>query len=271
MKKTIINGKAAEQVMQELLTPFDEQDFKRTPDEVYDYLPISVLENRWNQVVGFFNYDKEVSQPIVAYVNEKPKIFVTMKVTLKDDDGNTVAVKSASGCSSVIIVKSTGNDKNIKSDVAIAESDAFKHCLKGFGVGLAQLRQRNGKSTGQTGAQQRGQQQTGQKTSGGYATSDVSDIVNADIQLTSCFKSYKSYLKADGVDASGEVVSVVIWHDDFDTFGGAYGTNRQEAQDNFIKRNPQGTVMHGIRGVYQTYNCKGRAERQFVFKPQQAA
>lgn len=135
-----INGKPIQEIVEELLKPFQTNDFKLDRNDHY-YLPSEKFRQRMNEVIGVMNYDFITSEPQVMVIGTRPQIYLSGSLIIRDDDGNQVVKKSACGGSPIIMINQTKEAAAVKNDMESASQDVFKRCCKAFGIAEAQLKQ----------------------------------------------------------------------------------------------------------------------------------
>lgn len=212
----MINGKTFSQVLAELSTPFDESLFKDNPAG-FSYLPFEVYLERMDTVIGVFNYDFEITHTDWVDVGEKKHISTVGKVTIRDDDGRVVSVKSATGDADVICkkVENPGDKPQaVKpgNDAKTAAHDAFKGCCRMLGVGDEQLRDKrkgNGNKGG-TKSSNSASRPSGSSSNNANGTEEVVRVV-----VGGAFKSLqgKGYKAPAVIKETGEKVSLILWND----------------------------------------------------------
>lgn len=199
MNRTI-NGKELCTIMEELSASFAEDQFKVNPAG-FNYLPFEVYLERLDNVVGNLNYDFEISQTTWVQIEDKYHISTVGKITLRDDLGEVVTVKSATGDADVIM-KKTGEVVKPGNDAKTAAHDAFKGCCRMLGVGDEQLRDkrknRNGSSSG---------------SSGGSSQKGTEEIVRVLMNGETKSLGGKGYKVPAIIRQTGEKVSLVLWND----------------------------------------------------------
>lgn len=167
MRKDVkINGKSLDIIERELKEEFPKELFKEQQGTTY--LQIEVYEERLNKVIGVLNYDLiteggNIQQVAgrVPYKKENGEISVieqpsalqpppahyvataTSTISIYDDDGNIFLRKGSLGAAPVNYVNETGAPVNLKSVIAMAESEAIKNCCKKLQMGIDQIRQYN--------------------------------------------------------------------------------------------------------------------------------
>lgn len=130
--KRTINGKPFQTVMGEL-----EQEFaKLTTDAKGNLaLPIELVEGRMRSVLAFnFSFEPQY-QPQVYELGGKAAIFVVVKISIFDDEGQLVCSRSHGGGADIIISKGSNSPIDMSADYKSAISDAFKKAALSFGVG----------------------------------------------------------------------------------------------------------------------------------------
>lgn len=141
MERTI-NGKELRKVLEDLQTPFEENKFKTDPYG-NKYLPLEILKEKLNDVVGIFNYDFEISSPVITVIGTRPHVSLKGSLTIRDDMGNIVTSKHAPGGAPIVVSNTTQEAVAFKNDQETAASDAFKRCCKLLGMAGSQLKEMN--------------------------------------------------------------------------------------------------------------------------------
>ena len=206
MRDVTVNGKALAQVLKELSAPFDESMFKDNPAG-FSYLPYEVYLARMDTVVGVLNYDFEISDTNWVTIGEKVHVSTVGKMTIRDDNGSVVAVKSSTGDADVICKRETGEAVKAGNDSKIAAHDAFKGCCRMFGIGDEQLRD---KRKGKGGKKPAVAQQSTQPGTQTPASEEVLRVV-----VCGAFKSLqgKGYKAPAAIKETGEKVSLILWQE----------------------------------------------------------
>lgn len=141
-----VNGKSIEELQKLLAADFLEEDFKRLKEGIY-YLPVEKYEQRLREVCGGpLRYSMIYSECALHNVLGKYTFSVNCKITIYADDGSVLVEKAANGGANLVILDSgtdTARPANMKSDIASAQSDAFKQVCNDLGIGIAQLRRLN--------------------------------------------------------------------------------------------------------------------------------
>lgn len=110
----IINGKTIREICAEIAEKFSDDDLKSNETDGGTYIPVEVYEQRFNEIFGYLNYDRKVSEArLISHMNSY-SVQVTMTITIYDDSGTPVVTKSANGARPLIIVNDTGNVKSYK-------------------------------------------------------------------------------------------------------------------------------------------------------------
>jgi hypothetical protein len=151
MSKTI-NGKEYTQVLEELKEPFDSALIKILEVSKKPYLPIHVIKERMDQVLGVFGYDFTLSELQIVNSGDEQSIIGIGNLQLRNDEGEVVAIRSSSGGCVITKLKQTSKPVKVSNDAESAANDIFKRCAKLFGVGSEQLREmrKNPKIAGST-------------------------------------------------------------------------------------------------------------------------
>lgn len=208
----MINGKTVADVIKELAAPFSEKLFKTNPAG-FPYLPYEVFRERMDQVVGIFNYDFTISQTEWVVVGDKMHISCIGTLTIRDDEGNVVTVKSENGDADVICKKDGAVVKS-GNDAKTASHDAFKSCCRMLGVGDYQLRdkRKGGKNNNDssTSSNAGNRQQSAQSNNGNVAAASEACYR---ICVTGGFTSLnnKGYKAPAVLSETGEKVSLILW------------------------------------------------------------
>lgn len=194
--KRSINGKTFETVLFELEKEFPKSAFKTRVMDGVKYLPIEVITERFNSVIGPFNYDFVCTEPQIVQVGTRDHVVLTGTLTIKDDAGVAVASRSSGGGTNIIVAKVTGEATAVKNDAAIASGDVFKRCCRLFGVGDEQMRSiRNG----------------GGKRNISANSYEEPDVTMYQVKIKQNFSQFsKGYKTVVDVEGNGEL-ELVIW------------------------------------------------------------
>lgn len=241
MSRTI-NGKAVSQVITELIAPFPKEEIKDNPAG-FPYLPYEAYRKRLDTVVGVFNYDYVVTQTDWITIGEKTHISCIGTLSIRDDNGNVVTIKSATGDADVITRNIDGAAVKSGNDAKTADHDAFKSCCRMLGIGDAQLRaMRNGKKS---------------NGSGGSGSS----VKEEEIRVLVCgeFKPLggKGYKAPAVIKETGEQVALILWKE------GVEAVQKYMKLADFFKayKNKEFTVV-GTRNRFNGNN--GKTEEQVI-------
>lgn len=208
MSRTI-NGKTLEQVQGELKKDFPDNVFKQKNGNFY--LPIEVIRERMDEIIGIFNYDFIQSDARLIQTGEQQNITIKGILIIKDDLGNIVTRKCCSGSSTVTYpnVKDNNNNtllqdgKPVKQSVPSyfsntlesAGTDAFKRCCKMIGIGFEQLSKKND-----------------QKQSNSQQYQNHPQDVTFNVKILSEFVKKGSAYICDVQDEAGEKYELIIWN-----------------------------------------------------------
>lgn len=202
MSERTINGKPIQKVVEELKAPFADAEIKENPAG-YAYLAYELFRQRLDTVVGM-NYDYVISQVAWVTIGEKTHISCVGTLSIRDDNGNIVTVKSATGGADVITRSSDGVAVKPGNDAKTADHDAFKSCCRMLGIADEQLRARrkgkksNGGTTGQT----------SNSTQSGVQEEKIRVVVMGAFSSLAGGKGYKAPAV---IKETGEKVSLVLW------------------------------------------------------------
>lgn len=204
MERTI-NGKTLEQVISELQAPFAQQEFKDNPAG-YIYLPYESYRKRIDSVIGVFGYDFTITQTDWVIVGEKSHISCIGTLSLRDDAGNIVVVKSATGDADVIYRNSDGAVVKSGNDAKTAANDAFKSCCRMLGIGDEQLRAKRTENRKNSSPDRR-------NTNSSPASRNEAEEETLRVVVRGSFKSLsgKGYKAPAVIKETGEQVSLVLW------------------------------------------------------------
>ena len=140
-----INGKPINQIMQELLAPFPQDEIQTRSDNGQIYFDVETFRNRFDSVCGREHYNE--FYPIVGIHEAKDTIGIsaTCRIELLDDNFNVILSKEAGGGSHVIFPKDDQKNELTKTtsfgnNVTAACQDAFKKVCRRFGMGVEQIK-----------------------------------------------------------------------------------------------------------------------------------
>lgn len=203
MERTI-NGKTIRQVLQELAEPLPKEAVKKN-EQGFPYVSVDTYRERMDKVVGVLNYDFVISHLETTEYNGKGLITCVGTLTIRDDNGNSVASKSSSGGTSIIVRNSDGQVVKASNDAKTATQDAFKSCCRMFGIADGQIRE------------ERGKQKKNEGKDSKAASGPASESLNAEkfgIKIVGRFRSIGKGFKADVViKETGEKAVLVCWQD----------------------------------------------------------
>ena len=96
----MINGKKPEVIIEKLREPFSESLYEKNFD---GFVSVNIQQyiNRLDEIIGFFNYNIETVNTNVT----KTAILKTVRITIKDDDGNVVKSVTGDGGASFVVPK----------------------------------------------------------------------------------------------------------------------------------------------------------------------
>lgn len=194
-----INEKELSVVLKELAEPFDVSELKET-DAGFPYLPVEAYRKRMDTVVGVFNYDFVLSEPVWIQVGDKMHISCVGTLTVRDDDGVSVVVKSGTGDADVITRNADGKVVKSGNDAKTASSDAFKSCCRRLGIADDQIR---------------GERKKKNVKEGATTKTEYSNVSLYHVAVTGVFQSLgnKGYKAPAVIGDTGEVVELVLWRD----------------------------------------------------------
>lgn len=140
LKERMINGQTLVATLAAFREEFPLSAFK-FDHQGNPYIPISLVQNRVNDVLGF-NYAFEIKEVQHVQVGNKHAFVPTTIFTIYDDDGNIVTRTSSTKGKNVIFFKTDpksdvidyNNPKDIANDAASAGSMAFKKCCGNLGM-----------------------------------------------------------------------------------------------------------------------------------------
>lgn len=259
MNGKTINGHTFKEIGDLLKAPFNESEIRQRDDTGSFYFPTESFKNRFDAVVGVMNYDyeiKSVSRIESVGSGKKCIIEVCVAITIKSDDGEPVKRCEGIGAAQMIIVSSTGTEKNPNGDVVKAEQNAFKHlCQNVFGMANEQLSDMNdfGKK--------KGNNVYSSKKNNDYE-SDISDgeipkgVIKEKLKITSPFVQRGGNVYGKAASNHSNDCDIVIFQKDLGSI-----TNKMPLQT-FIETYSVGTELP-LCGTYGKYN--GRL--QFKYKP----
>ena len=199
VKERTVNGHTLAELKELLEAPFDEELFELNPAN-YDYLPYEQYLFRMDSVVGCLNYDFKIIQMTMSVIKDRHHFCCTGEITVRDDNGEVVTVKSGVGGADVILKKEDGIPVKPANDSKTAQKDAFKSCCRMLGVGDSQIREKRKEK----------KQQQRQKNSSSSGSAESVQLY--ELTITGTFKSIKNGFKAPAViRETGESVQLVLW------------------------------------------------------------
>lgn len=204
MERTI-NGEPLKEVLEELKKPLDlvGKDY-----EGNFYLPKDLVDEKLDEILGL-NYDFEIIGEPKLIIEGSKKFFVGAgKMTIKDDDGRIVAVRTAGGSSQVIFKKNSTEPKDIGNDFQSCISSIKKKCAKEFGLGRY-LSLDISKAKCQT----YDSNSAPRRSNNGPNSKNSNEPREVVVTLNSNFSSNKSFYKAEVTTEKGEKRALVIWKD----------------------------------------------------------
>lgn len=136
MKERTVNGMPINEVWQKLKAEFPSGVVKRHPTTKKEYIPVEKMEERLNEVVGMENWDFRLIAP-VQICRFGPAGFescvVSAELRIYDDEHRPI-IRSTGGASDLIYPKDSDRPTSVANAVDSAVQDAFKRCIKRFGV-----------------------------------------------------------------------------------------------------------------------------------------
>lgn len=206
-----INGKPLEQVMGELLEEFPSEVVKEN-QAGYAYIPYEYYQERLNRVVGPLAYDFIIGQTSWIDFGGKFHVSCIGTLSLRDDDGNIVAKKSATGDADVIYRNSDGVAVKPGNDAKTASHDAFKSCCRMLGIGDAQLRAaRKNKKGGDVNAHTSSGTYS-QRGGGNGAENSEEKVYRVVVQGSFKTAGNKGFKAPAVIKDTGEKVTLVLWN-----------------------------------------------------------
>jgi hypothetical protein len=213
MGKTI-RGKALDEVMGQLIAPFEEKDFgtrefenkKSGLTSEFDYIPYKAFFRRLNNVVGTLNYDFFVKDSQLNQVGNSYHLAVNAELRIKDDNGMDIIIRGGNGGVD-LNVSPAGNCLNFKNAEQVAAQNAFINCMKFLGVGVEQLwgkKEEKKEKSAPKPQKKECMPMAGEKVIGTYHISFVQKISNMS-------KGYKSMVRVN--ELAGNERELVIWQD----------------------------------------------------------
>lgn len=241
MSERKINGKPIAEVMGDLLVPIPEnrQNWGYV-DGVAKWIKAEALEQRFNSVLGTLNYSRIAGLPQLREVDAAKYVEVNVCIKIYDDDGNIVAEKSANGANQL------GNG-DYKSNLAAAETEAFKQLCTDMGIGAEQQQ-----SKGFVTRKEKIEASKENSSAKGQDTALPADVpsgsVNCRVKLLEQFAKKGSYITASATDDKGREVAVKIFSNKYDELEKVLGYDIET----FIARAAVGTELTFV-GEYKVY------------------
>lgn len=211
MSRTI-NGKPIKQVMAELSEDFPSEEISSNRYD-YSYIDIEKMRNRIDEVVGVENYDFVINESHFVPVGDKIESCCVATITIRDDNGCVVCVKSGTGGTNVKESSESGEVIKASLDSKSAASDAFKSCCRMLGIGDRQLRSerrekdktKSKKTSNKTTYNKKQSQQNG-------TVSDGAGEEKMIVIPRGGFRSFNGGYKSQAVvKGTGEKVVLVLW------------------------------------------------------------
>ena len=258
MDERTVNGKSLSTVSDELTAQFPQDRTNwgyavgNDGREYPAWIRADAYERRLNEVLGLLNYSREATESRIITLGEASYAVTKVTLTIYDDSGSVVAVKSANGSSAL------GNG-DLKSNLASAESEAIKQLCHDMGLGAGQMHFVSRKQKLETAKSKSrypaappvadaapvapyaaGQQVTGSGNERG---------VPVVVTLSSMFANGNGHVYADAVDNNGNPVKVKIFKNVYPEIERAAG----KPFASFVSEAIPGTKLR-FRGEYKEYN-----------------
>lgn len=142
-----INGQSVADVFKLLQADFPRQDIRRHKYTRRLYIPVDIIKNRLDSVVGIGNWEfVATSKPELWKLgsNSYESCVLSGKLVIYDDDRLPIE-RCAGGGADIIYPKDDDRPKSIANSVDSAYQDVFKRCAKRFGI--AKLDQEGGQDS----------------------------------------------------------------------------------------------------------------------------
>ncbi len=241
----MINGKKPEVIIEKLREPFSESLYEKNFD---GFVSVNIQQyiNRLDEIIGFFNYNIETVNTNVT----KTAILKTVRITIKDDDGNVVKSVTGDGGASFVVPKESNKEKNPDNTNDTAFADAVKRACKRLGMGL-DIYYLNHELSGKGRAAKKKQREI---------TGNVEEfrLIFTEPLVAGSKNSYTAHVKDD----EGNEYSLVIWEREIEILQSIshQGVSYFDILQTISKKNGKAK----INGLYQLY---GRGNwPQIVFK-----
>lgn len=163
METRTINGKSINEVFQKLREDIPGVIKMTDEKKPKPYLDATVMRQFFDELIPVSNYDFTLTDVQFIQMGERACFVCTGTITVFDDAGRRIVVKSYTGSNNCIIPQETGQPKDLAMDAKNAAVSARKGCIAMFGCGERQLEQAKAQNKNR-GKSQYGNSSTGPRT-----------------------------------------------------------------------------------------------------------